>query len=277
MDFLKTRRTPSRLTHSDGEIRRLTRKVKRGTKNPTGRAVRCRARRGEDDRQPRGDGGFATPHCGHRFVPVFRRPDAGPISPEHVALKKSQCICLGHRFSCSDIARGDRFTVVMKTGSIKTGSNLRTAARCWRGRVRQIAEKGLSGGALRLTDAETAGYYHPWTVWPIGARAFLGAPPSIHPRQLGVQSASDAPLLNRIRGHMATDYRLSGWARPCTRRRWRESALRGGAAAMAMPCCWPIAIVCRTLYMVHCRGLPKQHPASGTRVQEGRGHRLRAG
>jgi murein DD-endopeptidase MepM/ murein hydrolase activator NlpD len=194
LDFLKPG-DAIKLTHSDGELRELTRKV---SETQTLRVVR------EDD-------GFAAKMIDNPVETrirtanatidssLFQAAEAADIS-DTVALKLAGVFAWDIDFVL-DIREGDHFTAVYEQ-IYQDGKYLRD------GEV--LAAEFINAGkvyrAVRFVtgDARSAGYYTP-DGSPM-RKAFLRAPVEFtrvssvfNPRRLH-------PILNRIRGHMGTDY-----------------------------------------------------------------------
>jgi murein DD-endopeptidase MepM/ murein hydrolase activator NlpD len=193
LDFLKPG-DAIKLTHTDGEIKELTRKV---SETQTLKVVRE-------------DAGFAAKMIDNPVETrirtataridssLFQAAEAADIS-DIVALKLANVFAWDIDFVL-DIREGDRFTVVYEQ-IYQDGNYLRD------GEV-LAAEFVNSGKVYRgvrfVTEAGATGYYTPDGL-PM-RKAFLRAPVEFtrvssvfNPRRLH-------PILNRIRGHMGTDY-----------------------------------------------------------------------
>jgi murein DD-endopeptidase MepM/ murein hydrolase activator NlpD len=193
LDFLKPG-DAIKLTHSDGEIKELTRKV---SETQTLKVVR------EDD-------GFSARMIDNPVETqirtaaatidssLFQAAEAADIS-DSVALKLANVFAWDIDFVL-DIREGDRFTVVYEQ-IYQDGKYLRD------GEV-LAAEFINSGKVYRgvrfATDAGSAGYYTPDGL-PM-RKALLRAPVEFTRVSSVFNPHRMHPILNRIRGHMGTDY-----------------------------------------------------------------------
>jgi murein DD-endopeptidase MepM/ murein hydrolase activator NlpD len=193
LDFLKPG-DAIKLTHSDGEIKELTRKV---SETQTLKVVR------EDD-------GFSARMIDNPVETqirtaaatidssLFQAAEAADIS-DSVALKLANVFAWDIDFVL-DIREGDRFTVVYEQ-IYQDGKYLRD------GEV-LAAEFINSGKVYRgvrfATDAGSAGYYTPDGL-PM-RKALLRAPVEFTRVSSVFNPHRLHPILNRIRGHMGTDY-----------------------------------------------------------------------
>jgi murein DD-endopeptidase MepM/ murein hydrolase activator NlpD len=193
LDFLKPG-DEIKLTHADGEIRELTRKV---SETQTLKVVRE-------------DAGFAAKMIDNPVETrirtaaaaidssLFQAAEAADIS-DIVALKLANVFAWDIDFVL-DIREGDRFTVVYEQ-IYQDGKYLHD------GEV--LAAEFINGGktyrALRfVTDTGSAGYYTP-DGRPM-RKAFLRAPVEFTRVSSVFNPHRMHPILNRIRGHMGTDY-----------------------------------------------------------------------
>jgi murein DD-endopeptidase MepM/ murein hydrolase activator NlpD len=193
LDFLKPG-DAIKLTHADGEIKELTRKV---SETQTLKVVR------EDD-------GFAAKMIDNPVETrmrtasatidssLFQAAEAADIS-DIVALKLANVFAWDIDFVL-DIREGDRFTVVYEQ-IFQDGKYLRD------GEV--LAAEFINSGkvyrAVRfVTDAGAASYYTPDGL--AMRKAFLRAPVEFTRVSSVFNPHRMHPILNRIRGHMGTDY-----------------------------------------------------------------------
>jgi murein DD-endopeptidase MepM/ murein hydrolase activator NlpD len=193
LDFLKPG-DAIKLTHSDGEIRELTRKV---SETQTLKVVRE-------------DAGFAAKMIDNPVETrirtataaidssLFQAAEAADIS-DIVALKLANVFAWDIDFVL-DIREGDRFTVVYEQ-VYQDGKYLRD------GEV--LAAEFINNGkvyrAVRfVTEAGTASYYTPDGLSL--RKAFLRAPVEFTRISSVFNPHRMHPILNRIRGHMGTDY-----------------------------------------------------------------------
>src|SRR5260221_12404747 len=193
VDFLKPG-DAIKLTHRDGEIKELSRKV---SETQTLRVVR-------------GDAGFAAKMIDNPVETrirtatatidssLFQAAEAADIS-DIVALKLANVFAWDIDFVL-DIREGDRFTVVYEQ-IYQDGKYLRD------GEV-LAAEFINSGKVYRgvrfVTDAGSTGYYTPDGL-PM-RKALLRAPVEFTRVSSVFNPHRMHPILNRIRGHMGTDY-----------------------------------------------------------------------
>jgi murein DD-endopeptidase MepM/ murein hydrolase activator NlpD len=193
LDFLKPG-DAIKLTHSDGEIKELTRKV---SETQTLKVVRddagFSARMIDNPVQTRIRTAAATIDSS-----LFQAAEAADIS-DIVALKLANVFAWDIDFVL-DIREGDRFTVVYEQ-VYQDGKYLRD------GEV-LAAEFINSGKVYRgvrfVTDAGSAGYY---TADGLPMRKALLRAPVEFTRVSSVFNPHRMhPILNRIRGHMGTDY-----------------------------------------------------------------------
>jgi murein DD-endopeptidase MepM/ murein hydrolase activator NlpD len=193
LDFLKPG-DAIKLTHSDGEIKELTRKV---SETQTLKVVRddagFSARMIDNPVQTRIRTAAATIDSS-----LFQAAEAADIS-DIVALKLANVFAWDIDFVL-DIREGDRFTVVYEQ-VYQDGKYLRD------GEV-LAAEFINSGKVYRgvrfVTDAGSAGYYTPDGL-PM-RKALLRAPVEFTRVSSVFNPHRMHPILNRIRGHMGTDY-----------------------------------------------------------------------
>jgi murein DD-endopeptidase MepM/ murein hydrolase activator NlpD len=192
LDFLKPG-DAIKVTHSDGEIRELSRKV---SETQTLQVVRQ-------------DEGFAAKMIDNPVEmrirtatatidsSLFQAAEAAKVS-DTVALKLANVFAWDIDFVL-DIREGDRFTAVYEQ-IYQDGKYLRD------GEV--LAAEFINAGrvyrAVRFVSDGHAGYYT-----PDGApmrKAFLRAPVEFTRVSSGFNPHRLHPILNRIRGHMGTDY-----------------------------------------------------------------------
>ena len=193
LDFLKPG-DAIKLTHSDGEIKELTRKV---SETQTLKVVRddagFSARMIDNPVQTRIRTAAATIDSS-----LFQAAEAADIS-DMVALKLANVFAWDIDFVL-DIREGDRFTVVYEQ-IYQDGKYLRD------GEV-LAAEFINSGKVYRgvrfVTDAGSTGYYTPDGL-PM-RKALLRAPVEFTRVSSVFNPHRMHPILNRIRGHMGTDY-----------------------------------------------------------------------
>jgi murein DD-endopeptidase MepM/ murein hydrolase activator NlpD len=193
LDFLKPG-DAIKVTHADGEIRELTRKV---SETQTLKVVRK-------------DEGFAANMIDNPVQTrirtatasidssLFQAAEAADIS-DTVALKLANVFAWDIDFVL-DIREGDRFTAVYEQ-IYQDGKYLRD------GEV--LAAEFINAGkvyrAVRfVSDTGHAGYYSPDGT-PM-RKAFLRAPVEFTRVSSGFNPHRLHPILNRIRGHMGTDY-----------------------------------------------------------------------
>ena len=193
LDFLKPG-DAIKLTHSDGEIRALTRKV---SETQTLQVVR-------------GDAGFAAKMIDNPVETrirtataaidssLFQAAEAADIS-DIVALKLANVFAWDIDFVL-DIRDGDRFTVVYEQ-IYQDGKYLHDGEVL----AAEFVNSGKVYRAVRfVTDAGTAGYYTPDGL--AMRKAFLRAPVEFTRVSSVFNPHRLHPILNRIRGHMGTDY-----------------------------------------------------------------------
>jgi murein DD-endopeptidase MepM/ murein hydrolase activator NlpD len=193
LDFLKPG-DAIKLTHSDGEIRELTRKV---SETQTLKVVR------EDD-------GFAAKMIDNPVQTrvrtatatidssLFQAAEAAEIS-DIVALKLANVFAWDIDFVL-DIREGDRFTAVYEQ-IYQDGKYIRDGEIL----AAEFVNSGKVYRALRfVTDTGGVGYYTPEGL-PM-RKAFLRAPVEFTRVSSGFNPHRMHPILNRIRGHMGTDY-----------------------------------------------------------------------
>jgi len=193
LDFLRPG-DAIKLTHADGEIKELTRKV---SETQTLRVVRedagFAAKMIENPVETRTRTAAATIDSS-----LFQAAEAADIS-DIVALKLANVFAWDIDFVL-DIREGDRFTVVYEQ-VYQDGKYLRD------GEV-LAAEFVNSGKMYRgvrfVTDAGGAGYYTPDGL-PM-RKALLRAPVEFTRVSSVFNPHRMHPILNRIRGHMGTDY-----------------------------------------------------------------------
>jgi murein DD-endopeptidase MepM/ murein hydrolase activator NlpD len=193
LDFLKPG-DAIKLTHTDGEIKELTRKV---SETQTLEVVR------KDD-------GFAAKMIDNPVETrtrtatatidssLFQAAEAADIS-DMVALKLANVFAWDIDFVL-DIREGDRFTVAYEQ-IYQDGKYLRDGEVL----AAEFVNSGKVYRAVRfVTDTGTAGYYTPEGL-PM-RKAFLRAPVEFTRVSSVFNPHRMHPILNRIRGHMGTDY-----------------------------------------------------------------------
>jgi murein DD-endopeptidase MepM/ murein hydrolase activator NlpD len=193
LDFLKPG-DAIKLTHSDGEIRELTRKV---SETQTLKVVRE-------------DAGFAAKMIDNPVETrirtataaidssLFQAAEAADIS-DIVALKLANVFAWDIDFVL-DIREGDRFTVVYEQ-VYQDGKYLRDGEVL----AAEFVNNGKVYRAVRfVTEAGTASYYTPDGLSM--RKAFLRAPVEFTRISSVFNPHRMHPILNRIRGHMGTDY-----------------------------------------------------------------------
>jgi murein DD-endopeptidase MepM/ murein hydrolase activator NlpD len=193
LDFLKPG-DAIKLTHSDGEIRELTRKV---SETQTLKVVREEA-------------GFAAKMIDNPVETrirtatatidssLFQAAEAADIS-DIVALKLANVFAWDIDFVL-DIREGDRFTVVYEQ-VYQDGKYLRDGEVL----AAEFVNSGKVYRAIRfVSEAGTAGYYTPDGL--AMRKAFLRAPVEFTRISSVFNPHRMHPILNRIRGHMGTDY-----------------------------------------------------------------------
>jgi murein DD-endopeptidase MepM/ murein hydrolase activator NlpD len=193
LDFLKPG-DAIKLTHSDGEIKELTRKV---SETRTLKVVRE-------------DAGFAAKMIDNPVQTrirtaaavidssLFQAAEAADIS-DVVALKLANVFAWDIDFVL-DIREGDRFTVVYEQ-IYQDGKYLRDGEVL---AAEFVNSAKVYRAARFVTDAGTAGYYTPDGL--AMRKAFLRAPVEFTRVSSGFNPHRLHPILNRIRGHMGTDY-----------------------------------------------------------------------
>jgi murein DD-endopeptidase MepM/ murein hydrolase activator NlpD len=193
LDYLKPG-DAIKLTHSDGEIRELTRKV---SETQTLKVVRE-------------DAGFAAKMIDNPVETrirtataaidssLFQAAEAADIS-DIVALKLANIFAWDIDFVL-DIREGDRFTVVYEQ-IYQDGKYLRDGEVL----AAEFVNSGKVYRALRfVTEAGAASYYTPDGLSL--RKAFLRAPVEFTRISSVFNPHRLHPILNRIRGHMGTDY-----------------------------------------------------------------------
>jgi murein DD-endopeptidase MepM/ murein hydrolase activator NlpD len=193
LDFLKPG-DAIKLTHADGEIKALTRKV---SETRTLQVVRE-------------DAGFAAKMIDNPVETrtrtataaidssLFQAAEAADIS-DVVALKLANVFAWDIDFVL-DIREGDRFTVVYEQ-IYQDGKYLHDGEVL----AAEFVNNGKVYRALRfVTDAGTASYYTPDGL--AMRKAFLRAPVEFTRISSVFNPHRMHPILNRIRGHMGTDY-----------------------------------------------------------------------
>jgi murein DD-endopeptidase MepM/ murein hydrolase activator NlpD len=193
LDFLRPG-DAIKLTHSDGEIRALTRKV---SETQTLQVVRE-------------DAGFAAKMIDNPVETrirtatatidssLFQAAEAADIS-DIVALKLANVFAWDIDFVL-DIREGDRFTVVYEQ-IYQDGKYLHDGEVL----AAEFVNSGKMYRAVRfVTDAGSAGYYTPDGL--AMRKAFLRAPVEFTRVSSVFNPHRLHPILNRIRGHMGTDY-----------------------------------------------------------------------
>jgi murein DD-endopeptidase MepM/ murein hydrolase activator NlpD len=193
LDFLKPG-DAIKLTHSDGEIRELTRQV---SETQTLHVVRE-------------DAGFAAKMIDNPVETrvrtatavidssLFQAAEAADIS-DIVALKLANVFAWDIDFVL-DIREGDRFTVVYEQ-VYQDGKYLRDGEVL----AAEFVNSGKVYRAVRfVTEAGTASYYTPDGL--AMRKAFLRAPVEFTRISSVFNPHRMHPILNRIRGHMGTDY-----------------------------------------------------------------------
>jgi murein DD-endopeptidase MepM/ murein hydrolase activator NlpD len=193
LDFLKPG-DAIKLTHADGEIKALTRKV---SETRTLQVVRE-------------DAGFAAKMIDNPVETrtrtataaidssLFQAAEAADIS-DVVALKLANVFAWDIDFVL-DIREGDRFTVVYEQ-IYQDGKYLHDGEVL----AAEFVNNGKVYRALRfVTDAGTASYYTPDGL--AMRKAFLRAPVEFTRVSSVFNPHRMHPILNRIRGHMGTDY-----------------------------------------------------------------------
>jgi murein DD-endopeptidase MepM/ murein hydrolase activator NlpD len=193
LDFLKPG-DAIKLTHADGEIKALTRKV---SETQTLQVVRE-------------DAGFAAKMIDNPVETrvrtatatidssLFQAAEAADIS-DIVALKLANVFAWDIDFVL-DIREGDRFTVVYEQ-IYQDGKYLHDGEVL----AAEFVNSGKMYRAVRfVTDAGTAGYYTPDGM--AMRKAFLRAPVEFTRVSSVFNPHRLHPILNRIRGHMGTDY-----------------------------------------------------------------------
>jgi murein DD-endopeptidase MepM/ murein hydrolase activator NlpD len=193
LDFLKPG-DAIKLTHTDGEIKELTRKV---SETQTLKVVR-------------GDAGFAAKMIDEPVQTrirtasatidssLFQAAEAAQIS-DSVALKLAGIFAWDIDFVL-DIREGDRFTAVYEQ-VFQDGKYLRDGEVL----AAEFVNSGKVYRAVRfVADTGASGYYSPEGV-PM-RKAFLRAPVEFTRVSSVFNPHRMHPILNRIRGHMGTDY-----------------------------------------------------------------------
>jgi murein DD-endopeptidase MepM/ murein hydrolase activator NlpD len=193
LDYLKPG-DAIKLTHTDGELKELTRKV---SETQTLKVVRE-------------DAGFAARMIDNPVETrirtaaaaidssLFQAAEAADIS-DMVALKLANVFAWDIDFVL-DIREGDRFTVAYEQ-IYQDGKYLRDGEVL----AAEFVNNGKVYRAVRfVTDAGTAGYYTPDGL-PM-RKAFLRAPVEFTRVSSVFNPHRMHPILNRIRGHMGTDY-----------------------------------------------------------------------
>jgi murein DD-endopeptidase MepM/ murein hydrolase activator NlpD len=193
LDFLKPG-DAIKLTHADGEIKELTRKV---SETQTLKVVR-------------GDDGFAAKMIDNPVETrmrtasatidssLFQAAEAADIS-DIVALKLANVFAWDIDFVL-DIREGDRFTVVYEQ-IYQDGKYLRDGEVL----AAEFVNSGKVYRAVRfVTEAGAASYYTPDGL--AMRKAFLRAPVEFTRVSSVFNPHRMHPILNRIRGHMGTDY-----------------------------------------------------------------------
>ena len=193
LDFLKPG-DAIKLTHTDGEIKELTRKV---SETQTLTVVRK-------------DAGFAARMIDNPVetrtrtaaaaidTSLFQAAEAADIS-DMVALKLANVFAWDIDFVL-DIREGDRFTVTYEQ-IYQDGKYLRDGEVL----AAEFVNSGKVYRAVRfVTDTGAAGYYTPEGL--AMRKAFLRAPVEFTRVSSVFNPHRMHPILNRIRGHMGTDY-----------------------------------------------------------------------
>jgi murein DD-endopeptidase MepM/ murein hydrolase activator NlpD len=193
LDFLKPG-DAIKLTHTDGEIKELTRKV---SETQTLKVVRK-------------DAGFAAKMIDNPVETrtrtatatidssLFQAAEAADIS-DMVALKLANVFAWDIDFVL-DIREGDRFTVAYEQ-VYQDGKYLRDGEVL----AAEFVNSGKVYRAVRfVTDTGTASYYTPEGL--AMRKAFLRAPVEFTRVSSVFNPHRMHPILNRIRGHMGTDY-----------------------------------------------------------------------
>lgn len=193
LDFLKPG-DAIKLTHTDGEIKELTRKV---SETQTLKVVRE-------------DAGFAAKMIDNPVETrirtatatidssLFQAAEAADIS-DTVALKLANVFAWDIDFVL-DIREGDHFTAVYEQ-IYQDGKYLRDGEVL----AAEFVNSGKVYRAMRfVTDTGRASYYTPDGL-PM-RKAFLRAPVEFSRVSSGFNPHRMHPILNRIRGHMGTDY-----------------------------------------------------------------------
>lgn len=193
LDFLKPG-DAIKVTHADGEIRELTRKV---SETQTLKVVRA-------------DAGFAAQMIDNPVQTrirtatatidssLFQAAEAADVS-DVVALKLANVFAWDIDFVL-DIREGDRFTAVYEQ-IYQDGKYLRDGEVL----AAEFVNNGRVYTAVRfVTDAGSSGYYTPDGL-PM-RKAFLRAPVEFTRVSSVFNPRRRHPILNLIRGHMGTDY-----------------------------------------------------------------------
>jgi murein DD-endopeptidase MepM/ murein hydrolase activator NlpD len=193
LDFLKPG-DAIKLTHSDGEIKELTRKV---SETQTLKVVRkdagFSAKMIDNPVETRTRTATATIDSS-----LFQAAEAADIS-DMVALKLANVFAWDIDFVL-DIREGDRFTVAYEQ-IYQDGKYLRDGEVL----AAEFVNSGRVYRAVRfVADTGTAGYYTPEGL-PM-RKAFLRAPVEFTRVSSVFNPHRMHPILNRIRGHMGTDY-----------------------------------------------------------------------
>jgi murein DD-endopeptidase MepM/ murein hydrolase activator NlpD len=194
LDFLKPG-DAIKLTHSDGEIRELTRKV---SETQTLKVVRedagFAAKMIDNPVQTRIRTAAATIDSS-----LFQAAEAAAIS-DTVALKLANVFAWDIDFVL-DIREGDRFTAVYEQ-IYQDGKYLRDGELL----AAEFVNAGKVYRAVRFAtgDSRSAGYYTPDGL--AVRKAFLRAPVEFTRVSSVFNPHRMHPILNRIRGHMGTDY-----------------------------------------------------------------------
>jgi murein DD-endopeptidase MepM/ murein hydrolase activator NlpD len=194
LDFLRPG-DAIKLTHTDGEIKELTRKV---SETQTLKVVRkdagFAAKMIENPVETRTRTATATIDSS-----LFQAAEAADIS-DIVALKLANVFAWDIDFVL-DIREGDRFTVAYEQ-IYQDGKYLRDGEVL----AAEFVNSGKVYRAVRFVtgDSRTAGYYTPDGL-PM-RKAFLRAPVEFTRVSSVFNPHRMHPILNRIRGHMGTDY-----------------------------------------------------------------------
>ena len=253
LDFLKPG-DAIKLTHTDGAIKELSRKV---SETQTLKVVRE-------------DAGFAAKMIDNPVQTqirtasaiidssLFQAAEAANIS-DVVALKLANVFAWDIDFVL-DIREGDRFTAVYEQ-IYQNGKYLRDGE--------LLAAEFVNGGkvyrAVRyVTESGPVSYYTP-DGKPM-RKAFLRAPVEFTRVSSVFNPHRMHPILNLIRGHMGTDY-AAPIGTPVHAAGDGRVSFEGGEAATATRWCWRIATSVSTLYGHMSRFAHDMHV--GSHVQQG--------